>query len=717
MPSPPQPGTAAPPRVTQARAVFGALILGILQFGAWYSLLDQAHRDAELQAIAHVARDTDIVRERVERHIEALARYHMPLESRVQARLEGRMTEGFAERRINRLVGTNSAAVVHVLFLARNPADDWEVGTIAAPYDSATRDTLRTAPIPAGAIVFDPPIHRPAANTWLLPTRHAITNEDGAFAGIAVLAIDGSLFAASLSPHAAVSPEEHVALRRDDGLFLAGTADAVSRIARRDTASRPAADGRISDSRRGPDRFIAARAVSGQSLFVTVSAHADRELAAFAELRDIAILLEIVVLLALSGTATALFFHSAHRQSEAAAARARERQAALHHILDGVGAGVFRLKMGLDGTVNRYDFNSGTARLLHRSMDEIAGASVILDYAEPPATTAERRRVAADLHHTGSAIHEHQFRCGDGALRWMRLHVRVVARDGDTFDCVALMTDIETEKSAIASAVSSARLAALGEVSSSIAHEMMQPLTVIALLAETSLAMLAEPRPDDLPQLAAQQEKIVEMTRRARLVTDHLRRAARTVGSARTLIPLRSVVDGALMMGGSALRAANIKLDIDLPADLPPIFGSSELFEQVFLNLLLNARDAIVESEPAERRIIIAAHTQPAQTQLAETPHAETPLAETPLDRVIVTVTDTGPGIPPAILGRMFERFFTTKSADRGTGLGLSICAGILAAAGGTIAATNAPPTKPGRGAEFVITLRTTALPATQQAA
>ena len=326
-----------------------------------------------------------------------------------------------------------------------------------------------------------------------------------------------------------------------------------------------------------------------------------------------------------------------------------------------------------------------------------AAVSVVMDYGEPPATEADRRRVAEDLLSTGSSTYERQFRCGDGTLRWMRIQLRVVAREGDTLDCVALMTDIETEKAATASAVASARLAALGEVSSSLAHEMMQPLTVIALLAETSLAMLEQPRPDELPQLASQQEKIVQMTHRARLVTDHLRRAARSGSGNHKLIPLRAVIDGTLVMCGSALRAANITVETDLPDDLPPILGTSELLEQVFLNLFLNARDAIVEADTADRRIRITARPD----------H----------DNVIVRITDSGPGIPPAFLSRMFEQFFTTKTADRGTGLGLSICAGIIAGAGGTIAATNAPATAPLRGAEFVITLRTTALPATQQAA
>lgn len=686
-----RPGTLASRRITPTRVVLGALVVAILQFGAWYYLLDQAHRDAERQGIDHVARDTDIVRERVERQLEALARYYVPLQGRVQARLEGRMNESFVERRVRSLLGVNSAAVVHVLFLARNPADDWETGTIPSPYDGAARAALRAAALPVApnTIVFDPPISGP--QTWLLPTRHAISGEDGIVAGIAVLTLDGAMLAASL-PWSGATSQERIALWRSDGVFLTGTVEAASRIARRFTVPRPKADGRITDPLGGPERFVAAHDIDGQDLFVTVSVRTDTELTAFHDLLEVAILLEFVVVIAIAGAAAALTFRGAQRQAEAAAIRAQEQRAALNHILDGIGAGVLRIKIGAAGTFERYYFNSGAARLVRRSMAEVAAATIVMDFGDPPATETDRRRVAEELQQTGSSTYERRFLCGDGALRWMRLQLRVIARDGDMLDCVVLMTDIETEKAATAAAVSAARLAALGEVSSNLAHEMMQPLTVIALLAETSLAMLDEPRPEALPQIASQQEKILQMTHRARLVTDHLRRAARTGAGALKLTPLRGAVDGALVMCGAALRAANIAVTIDLPDDLPAILGTSELLEQVFLNLLLNARDALVESEVADRRIVISGRAEQ--------------------DRVIVRITDSGPGIPPAILGRMFEQFFTTKPADRGTGLGLSICAGIVAAAGGTIAATNAAPDTPLHGAEFVLALRTAPLPA-----
>jgi signal transduction histidine kinase len=124
-----------------------------------------------------------------------------------------------------------------------------------------------------------------------------------------------------------------------------------------------------------------------------------------------------------------------------------------------------------------------------------------------------------------------------------------------------------------------------------------------------------------------------------------------------------------------------VEVEVALPPELPTVCADARRLAQVFLNLLLNAGDAM----GGAGRVSIAARAD--------------------ADGVAVEVRDSGPGIPPADLPRVLEPFFTTKPAGQGTGLGLAISQGIVESFGGTLSATNAP----GGGAVFTVWLRAAA--------
>jgi C4-dicarboxylate-specific signal transduction histidine kinase len=177
-------------------------------------------------------------------------------------------------------------------------------------------------------------------------------------------------------------------------------------------------------------------------------------------------------------------------------------------------------------------------------------------------------------------------------------------------------------------------------------------------------------------------------------VIEHLRRFARGPEAALPAAPveLATAVEGALALIGGALREASVEVTLDLGQPGLAVIGEVVAIEQVLINLLANARDVMEALPPgAARRVTIAAMQE----------HGP----EGALVRV--SVADTGGGIPPALLGRLFEPFVTTKAPERGTGLGLAICQTLAQGMGGRIEARNGP-----QGALFTLTLQAARVPA-----
>ncbi|MBU1156913.1 MAG: PAS domain S-box protein [Proteobacteria bacterium] len=229
--------------------------------------------------------------------------------------------------------------------------------------------------------------------------------------------------------------------------------------------------------------------------------------------------------------------------------------------------------------------------------------------------------------------------------------------------------------------IQAAKMATLGEMSAGVAHELNQPLSVIATGSSFLNKLVSRgqaPTPEELLQVAKEMSQQVE---RARRIISHLREFGRKHEVTAESISLNEPIQGVLGLLGQQLRVHNIQVETDLDPNLPPILGDVNRLEQVFINLIMNARDAIEERRSKlpemEGSIKIASLAQEG--------------------RAVVTVADNGGGIPAGSQDRIFEPFFTTKEVGKGTGLGLSISYGIVRDFGGSIQVEN----QPGEGAVF----------------
>ena len=234
-----------------------------------------------------------------------------------------------------------------------------------------------------------------------------------------------------------------------------------------------------------------------------------------------------------------------------------------------------------------------------------------------------------------------------------------------------------------------AKLATLGEISTGLAHEINQPLTVIKMSAANALRRIARDRsdPEDLTQRL---EKIVTQTDKASVIIDHLRSFGRVPKEEPYAFDPAAPIRDAVTLAQNQASARDIALTASVPDVLPEVIGHPTLVEQVVLALLNNASDAITYGECAQRAIEVHAH------------------ARAPDNAVEITISDSGPGIPENFIDKIFEPFFTTKPSGKGTGLGLSISYRIIRDMGGTLSAETVA-----GGAAFKIVLPTGRRPAT----
>lgn len=231
-----------------------------------------------------------------------------------------------------------------------------------------------------------------------------------------------------------------------------------------------------------------------------------------------------------------------------------------------------------------------------------------------------------------------------------------------------LVTDITTQKTNDLKLLQTAKLATLGELATATAHELNQPLNHISLLTENIKRQVSTDASEPgavLKKLEALQGSVS----RAGKIIDHMRTFGRNTPGDLAPVAISDVVSDSLTLLTHKLKTVGITLENNIPKNLPRIDGIADQLEQVFLNLIGNAIDAIEASAPMEKRIALNAFHEGAQ--------------------VVVTVTDTGGGMDEAVLEKLFEPFYTTKEVGKGTGLGGSISYGIVNSFGGSIRAEN----------------------------
>src|SRR5579864_5521038 len=227
--------------------------------------------------------------------------------------------------------------------------------------------------------------------------------------------------------------------------------------------------------------------------------------------------------------------------------------------------------------------------------------------------------------------------------------------------------------------VQAGKLATLGELTTGVAHELNNPLNNIGLFIGNVIDQIrlgGIDRDIDLEHVAHDLDRATAQVRKATEIISHLRTFGRTAPVSREPVSVNEVIMHALSLMQEQLRLRDIEVSLDLAPEAPIVAASPIQLEQVFINLLTNARDALAdipadppaggtEGPAGVRRIEIRSTLRPGWAD--------------------VLVRDTGPGIPPGLEQRIFDPFFTTKSVGKGTGLGLAITYGILKDHGGSI--------------------------------
>jgi len=226
------------------------------------------------------------------------------------------------------------------------------------------------------------------------------------------------------------------------------------------------------------------------------------------------------------------------------------------------------------------------------------------------------------------------------------------------------------------------RLAALGEMAAMIAHEVKNPLASIEVIAG-----LMRRQVSDRPDLQAMLADVINEAKMANSIVLEVLEFVRPVRLQVDLTRMAAVIEDAIPLAEAVIPRRGTRIDVEVPADLPPIVGDRQQLCQVMTNLLVNALEALggrgsIRIRAAERPSVAIPASDGVQ------PHA-----------VVVSVTDDGPGIAADIAERIFNPFYTTK--HKGSGLGLAIVRKIVDAHDGRIDVATAP----GSGTTFTVTL------------
>jgi len=359
----------------------------------------------------------------------------------------------------------------------------------------------------------------------------------------------------------------------------------------------------------------------------------------------------------------------------------RVREDELREVLDNVPIGIFTAE--LPGIIQAG--NPALHRLLRYADDELSGISFIEllsgeDYRRLTAMVADLAQGAGSEHTA-----ELRMRRRDDVVLDVSLHIGLVARAGDSPLIVGMVVD-RTEKVRSEEVARQARehlahvgrLTTLGEMASAIAHEINQPLTAIANHAQAARRLIASGKvePGMLEEACTQ---IAEQALRAGQVVRRIRAFVTKRESNKELTTLHEVARSVLELAAADAREAGVRVDLRLDASPPTVLIDPVQLQQVCLNLIRNAIDAMHETPPDGRVLEIGGRVDGALHE--------------------VYFDDRGPGVPATVSDRLFHPFFTTK--PDGMGMGLSISQSIVAAHGGTLKYR----TNDHGGARFTITL------------
>jgi C4-dicarboxylate-specific signal transduction histidine kinase len=246
--------------------------------------------------------------------------------------------------------------------------------------------------------------------------------------------------------------------------------------------------------------------------------------------------------------------------------------------------------------------------------------------------------------------------------------------EGKVVSCLEIARNITTRKKIQEQLVLTDRLASIGQLAAGMAHELNNPLTGVIGFSEL---LLGKDLPEDVKEDLVTIDK---EARRAANVVKGLLTFTRDQGAEKTLLDINNIIQRVLQLRSYEQKASNIEVETRFAADLPKVTGNIAQLQHVFLNIIINAEQAMIGAHGGGKLTITTERVG---------------------DIVRISIADDGPGISPDNMKKLFTPFFTTRGVGKGTGLGLSICHGIVTEHGGKIYADS----KLGKGATFVVEL------------
>jgi len=323
----------------------------------------------------------------------------------------------------------------------------------------------------------------------------------------------------------------------------------------------------------------------------------------------------------------------------------------------------------------RYTFvSSRVSDLLGYQPDDLRERKISETEDHSPELAALYHQVITGTRSFGSA--EFSARHHDG--RWLTMRAsasKLFDADGKLAGVIISVRDITTERKLEQQIVQSERLAAMGAMIGGVAHELNNPLT--SILGVSELLQDSQTTEAARKQIGILQQQ----ARRAAEIVHNLTYFATPPTPGKSPVNMADIVERTLNLHAYSLRKNSITVDFLREANQPLVKADPHQLMQVFLNLIMNAEQAIRETrDRGTLRIRLGSSG----------------------DAVWASFQDDGPGIPVEVLGSIFDPFYTTKRPGRGTGLGLSICKSVMKEHSGTIEAANAP----GGGAVFTVTMK-----------
>jgi histidine kinase len=344
-------------------------------------------------------------------------------------------------------------------------------------------------------------------------------------------------------------------------------------------------------------------------------------------------------------------------------------------IFDNIPNPVFVLNME---TLEILDCNDSVASVYGYPKDNIIGTSFLRLFRK------EENDYYENLIKTSAVINQARHFNGSGDPLFVNIRISPSDYPGGKVLLVTtsdITKRLETEQQLI----QASKMATLGEMATGVAHELNQPLTVIKTASRFFMRKIAKNEKIEDEVISTMATEIDSYVDRATKIINHMRQFGRQSDVSLERVQVNSILERALEILGQQLKVRGIEVVWDLTSDLPLILADPDRLEQVFINLLINARDAIDEKGQSQ------AHQKGTKTITLKTSTDDTVIT--------VEVTDTGPGIPASMLERIFEPFFTTKKVGQGTGLGLSISYGIVKDCKGSIRAVSGE----NEGTSFII--------------